>query len=98
MNKVVRSLINPASRRAALSFGSLKVIAALTDACLVLAASVSGFFIYRGTCKTASAAGIFKISGDFRMSATRRRSVSDMLILLGTTSGKLGIADDVATG
>ena len=52
----------------------------------------------RGTCKTASAAGIFKISGDFRMSATRRRSVSDMLILLGTTSGKLGIADDVATG
>src|SRR5277367_82845 len=37
----------PASGRAALSFGSLKVIAALTDACLVLAASVSGFFIYR---------------------------------------------------
>jgi hypothetical protein len=32
------------------------------------------------------------------MSATRRRSVSDMLILLRTTSGKLGIADDVATG
>jgi hypothetical protein len=51
-----------------------------------------------GTCKTASAAGIFKISDDFRMPATRRRSVSDMLILLGTTSGKLGIADDVATG
>jgi hypothetical protein len=53
---------------------------------------------HRGTCKTASAAGIFKISDDFRMPATRRRSVSDMLILLGTTSGKLGIADDVATG
>ena len=39
MNKVVRSpsdiFINPASRRAALSFGSLKVIAAVTDACLV---------------------------------------------------------------
>ena len=37
----------PASRRAALSFGSLKVIAAMTDACLVLAASVSEFLIYR---------------------------------------------------
>src|SRR5277367_6289665 len=50
MNKVVRSptnIVNPASRRAALSFGSLKVIAALTDACSVLAASVSGFFIYQ---------------------------------------------------
>ena len=29
----------PTSGRAALSFGSLKVIAALTDACLVMAAS-----------------------------------------------------------
>ena len=50
MNKVVRSptnIVNPASRRAALSFASLKVIAALTDACSVLAASVSGFFIYQ---------------------------------------------------
>src|ERR1700722_13777889 len=50
MNKVVRSptnIVNPASHRAALSFGSLKVIAALTDACSVLAASVSGFFIYQ---------------------------------------------------
>src|SRR5271156_6296664 len=37
----------PASGRAALSFGSLKVIAGLTDVCLVLAASVSGFLIYR---------------------------------------------------
>ena len=50
MNKVVRSpsnIVNPASRRAALSFSSLKVIAALTDACLLLAASVSGFFLYQ---------------------------------------------------
>ena len=49
MNKVVPSptnIFNSASRRAALSFGSLKVIAALMDACLLLSASVSGFFIY----------------------------------------------------
>jgi putative colanic acid biosysnthesis UDP-glucose lipid carrier transferase len=41
MNKIVRSptnIVNPASRRAALSFRSLKVVAASTDACRVLTA------------------------------------------------------------
>ena len=62
MNKVVRSpsnIIDPASHRAALSFSSLKVIAALIDACLLLAASVSGFFVYQYHLS-----GILQFSGD----------------------------------